>query len=307
MDMTTTCPTCGHVESVSSATCTFCGVELTLESEPVKVADAYPAHADPENVSDGRAEDARGDNVIAKAALQKPESVDDAVAHVLSADGDEEPLELVDAIDTDSAAEPLTSPQKAVPTATGAPPSPEPQAPTAEKVVLPEPVQLKADTHGKSGDETAAADGAPAPPPAGSAEKEARPLKQQRAALARAEALKQKKLAVARAVALKKKKAAMTQLPPAPANFQTRKLLKKYLGKTVGINYDNSAKIAPAELVALNSEYLTVAVSSKGLHYHFPLPTILSVIEGADGKGVPTGAANEVYDAVVKIYPLVLF
>ena len=89
--------------------------------------------------------------------------------------------------------------------------------------------------------------------------------------------------------------------------MRLQKLLKKYVGKTIGINYDNSAKIASAQLIEINNEYLTVAVESKGLHYHFPLPTVLSIIEGASDNGVPTGAANEVYDAVIKIYPLVLF
>jgi hypothetical protein len=312
MDLTTTCPTCGHVENASSTTCSFCGVELATDPEPVEAADASPADADPQNASDGKAEASDREKGHPGTTAQKPESVDEAIAHVLSAGDDEEPLDLVDVVDMDSASEAHTPPEKTTPAATAASPSAEPQPPAVEevpdeKVALPEPVQLKAGAQGQPSIVNAAPEAAIAPPAAGAAEKKAQALEKQRAALAKAEALKKKKLAVARAVALKKKKAAMAQWPPAAANLHTRKLLQKYVGKTVGINYDNSAKIAPAELTGVNSDHLTVTVTSKNLRYHFPLATVLSIIEGADGKGVPTGAANEAFDAVVKIYPLVLF
>lgn len=131
--------------------------------------------------------------------------------------------------------------------------------------------------------------------------------KQHAVALAKAEAVKKRKLALAKAAALKKKKAAMRQHPAAIANIRTQKILRQYLGKRIGINYDHSAVISPAELAAVNGEFLTVQVNDKNLHYHFPLSTILSIIEGTEGKGVPTGAQEEVFDLVVKIFPLVLF
>lgn len=314
MDLTTTCPTCGHVEDASSSTCSFCGVELALNSDPVSSDDAHSTTADESVTAENQAGELDEELLLQNKPPEKPESVDEAIAHVLSAEGEEEPLELVDAIEieTEGEGEKNPSPQEAAPEAVSETQPAEPEASdaeksTGEKIVLPEPVQLKAEATSGADGKVAAVSPVVAAAAAGAADKKAQALQKHRAALARAEALKKKKLAIARAIALKKKKAALKQMPAAPAGVRLQKLLKKYVGKTIGINYDNSAKIAPAELVHVNSEYLTVAVQSKELQYHFPLPTILSIIEGAGREGVPTGAGTEVYDAVIKIYPLVLF
>jgi hypothetical protein len=130
-------------------------------------------------------------------------------------------------------------------------------------------------------------------------------LKKQKAAQAKAEALKKKKAELAKAAALKKQKAgakaealkqqkasqaavenqskltqAAVKEPPAmrttgigkglESNLKIMGLLKKYEGKTIGINYDNSAEIKEAELVEANDEFFSVAVKDKKLQYSYP-------------------------------------
>ena len=310
MDLTTTCPTCGHVEDASASTCSFCGVELALNSEPVQAADAYPATEEGGGGADNPAEGLGGELLIQNTASEKPESVDEAIAHVLASD--DEPLELVDAIEIETEVEEKPSGPDKAPETTHPGGSPEQKAPAAdhgaeEKVVLPEPVQLTAEASDHASEQNQKPAPAESSAADGGADQKPQVLKEHRAVLARAEALKKKKMAIARAIALKKKKAALKQQSPVLTGVRMQKLLKKYVGQTIGINYDNSAKIASAELFEVNNEYLTVAVEAKKLRYHFPLPTVLSIIEGASEEGVPTGAANEVYAAVIKIYPLVLF
>ncbi len=92
-----------------------------------------------------------------------------------------------------------------------------------------------------------------------------------------------------------------------PPSTKMLKLLKKYQSQAIGINYDNSAEIREAELVEVNAEFFSVLVKDKQLYYHYPLSTILTVIEGQDGVslGAPEKAAK--FNAVIKVYPLVLF
>ena len=153
---------------------------------------------------------------------------------------------------------------------------------------------------------------------------QAEALKKQKAALARAEALKSQK-----AAALQKKKAALAQAEAAqhsnPAAVKTAvapkegmamtmeprtrmmELLKKYEGKAIGINYDNSAEIREAELVEANQEYFRISVAAQKLFYNFPLQTVLTVVEGEDGVDAGEGGQGEKFNAVIKLYPLVLF
>jgi hypothetical protein len=84
-------------------------------------------------------------------------------------------------------------------------------------------------------------------------------------------------------------------------------LLKKYEGKTIGINYDNSAEIREAELVEANDEFFSVMVTDTKLQYSYPLQTLLSLIEGEDGVETGEAQSKTKYDAVIKVYPLVLF
>jgi hypothetical protein len=153
-------------------------------------------------------------------------------------------------------------------------------------------------------------------------------LKKQKAAQARAEALKKKKARAlslkkqkinqAKAEALKKQKAAQAKAEASAGDVQVAAagqanhvkllgLLKRYKGKAIGINYENSAEIKEAELVEANEEFFSVMVKDKKIQYSYPLNTILTIVEGE--QGVETGEKDKKakFDAVIKVYPLVLF
>ena len=172
------------------------------------------------------------------------------------------------------------------------------------------------------------------------AKAKAEALKKQKAAQARVEALKKQKAAQAKAQALKKQRANQARLealkkqkedqakaegsaremeiasarilPAASKNSagnheKLLSLLKRYKGKAIGINYDNSAEIKEAELIDANEEFFSVRVKDKKLQYSYPLKTILTIVEGQEG--VETGDEDQKtkFDAVIKVYPLVLF
>ena len=164
-------------------------------------------------------------------------------------------------------------------------------------------------------------------------------LKMQKAAQAKVEALKKKKEALAKAHASKKQEAArakadalnkqkeaqakaeassqemqvastgMPQAVAASTNHHERLLglLKRYKGKAIGINYDNSSEIREAELVDANEEFFSVMVKDKKLQYSYPLKTILTIIEGQEGVETGEDDKKVKFDAVIKVYPLVLF
>jgi len=158
----------------------------------------------------------------------------------------------------------------------------------------------------------------------------ARALKKQKMILAKAAALKRKKLAQAKAQALKKQEAAQAGIETSKtdeiaaaksvtaagkpkivrrleANTKMQSLLEKYKDQAIGINYDNSAEIREAQLVEANSEFFSVFVKDKQLHYSYPLKTILTVIEGKDGVDVGDSEKRGKFNVVIKVYPLVLF
>jgi hypothetical protein len=84
-------------------------------------------------------------------------------------------------------------------------------------------------------------------------------------------------------------------------------LLRKYRGKRIGINYDNTADIREALLLKATPEYFTVAVKRGKLQFNFPLKTVLTVVEGPDGVDIGSGGKNSRFAAVIKVYPLVSF
>mgnify|MGYP001089469196 CR=1 FL=1 len=164
------------------------------------------------------------------------------------------------------------------------------------------------------------------------AQTRAEALKKQKAAQAKAEALKKKKVAQAKAMALKKQKAnwaradalkkqnkAQAQAEASAGDAQVAAvgqsnhikllgLLKRYKGKAIGINYDNSAEIKEAELVEANEEFFSVMVREKKVQYSYPLKTILTIVEGEQGVETETGQDHKKakFDAVIKVYPFVL-
>ena len=167
-------------------------------------------------------------------------------------------------------------------------------------------------------------------------------LKRQKAALAKAQAQKKQQLLLTKAAALKQKKATEAQAQAtnkkrvAPAGEETPKigdtaaasrqkgapaavahaleagsklqdLLKKYKGKAIGINYDNSVEVREALLEKANNEYFSVFVKDKKLHYSYPLKSILAIIEGREGVDSGNSKQPQKFNAVIKVYPLVLF
>ncbi len=162
------------------------------------------------------------------------------------------------------------------------------------------------------------------------AQAKAEALKKQKAAQAKAEALKKKKAAQAKALALKKQKAnkakaealkkqkaAQTKAEESAETLEVAAgqsnyvkllgLLKRYKGKAIGINYDNSAEIKEAELVDANEEFFSVMVKEKKVQYSYPLKTILTIVEGEQGVEAGEDDKKAKFDAVIKVYPLVLF
>ena len=125
-------------------------------------------------------------------------------------------------------------------------------------------------------------------------------MKKQKAAQAQAEASSQE---------IQRSSTGMPQAAAASMNHYARLLglLKRYKGKAIGINYDNSSEIRKAELVEANEEFFSVRVKDKKLQYSYPLKTILTIIEGQEGVETGEGDKKAKFDAVIKVYPLVLF
>jgi hypothetical protein len=157
------------------------------------------------------------------------------------------------------------------------------------------------------------------------AQAKAEALKKKKAALAKARASKKQEATHARADALKKQKAAQAMAEASSQEVQCASgmataaagsmnhyerllgLLKRYKGKAIGINYDNSSEIRAAELVEANEEFFSVRVKDKKLQYSYPLKTILTIVEGQEGVETGEGDKKAKFDAVIKVYPLVLF
>jgi len=151
-------------------------------------------------------------------------------------------------------------------------------------------------------------------------------LKKKRIALARAKALAKKKAALAKARALKKEiekpavsasegketqqmnAATTAAAAPRPGSGQgITGLLEKYRGQTIGVNYDNLAEIAEADLIEVNDAYFSVAIKDNKFQYSFPIKTILSIMEGEDGVEIGESEKKLKFNAVVKVLPVVLF
>lgn len=155
-------------------------------------------------------------------------------------------------------------------------------------------------------------------------------LRKRKQAQAKAQALEKHKMVQTRAEAMKKQKEAQVKAEASAQEMQMAGpevpeavlqsaaeslthhvhllgLLKRYKGKAIGINYDNSSEIKEAELVDANEEFFSVRVKAKKLQYSYPLKTILTIVEGQEG--VETGADDKQskFDAVIKVFPLVHF
>jgi hypothetical protein len=157
-----------------------------------------------------------------------------------------------------------------------------------------------------------------------------RALKKHRESQAKAKALEKQKADQALAEAMKKQKEAQAKAEASAQETQATKkealdvsqnsvgdqqnrytkllgLLKQYQGRAIGINYDNSSEIKEAELVRANDEFFSVKVKDKKLQYSYPLKTILTIVEGQDGVETGEAEPKSKFNAVIKVYPLVLF
>ena len=146
---------------------------------------------------------------------------------------------------------------------------------------------------------------------------QAKPETEDKKKAARTEVLKKQKDALAKAeastqdfqVAINGASETASQTTDAGFSNQTRllRLLKKYKGKAIGINYDNSSEIKAAELVDANEEFFSVMVKDKKLQYSYPLKNILTIVEGQEGVETGEDDQKSKFDAVIKVYPLVAF
>lgn len=162
------------------------------------------------------------------------------------------------------------------------------------------------------------------------AQAKAEALKKRKEAQAKAKAVKNQKTAQARAEALKKQKEAQDIAEASAQEMQVASsgvqeavsqksgeslnthekllgLLKRYKGKAIGINYDNSTEIKEAQLIEANEEFFSVIVKDKKLQYSYPLKSILTIIEGQEGVETGQDDKKSKFDAVIKVYPLVSF
>jgi len=160
------------------------------------------------------------------------------------------------------------------------------------------------------------------------AQAKAEALKKRKEAQAKAQSFKAQIAAKARAEVLQKQKEAQAKAEASARQIQIASdgvqetgsqttaegmkthekllgLLKRYKGKAIGINYDNSTEIKEAELIEANEEFFSVMVKDKKLQYSYPLKSILTIIEGQEG--VETGQADKKskFDAIIKVYSLV--
>ncbi len=80
-----------------------------------------------------------------------------------------------------------------------------------------------------------------------------------------------------------------------------KKLLKPYIGETVGMNYDVPTVIKTVKLLSVNDDYLSVHVEDDETVFSYPLRNILSVAENIDG--ITTGGAKNkaTFSMVIKV------
>lgn len=80
-----------------------------------------------------------------------------------------------------------------------------------------------------------------------------------------------------------------------------KKLLKPYIGESVGMNYDVPTVIKAVKLLSVNDDYLSVHVEDDETVFSYPLRNILSVAENIDG--VTTGGAKNkaTFPMVIKV------
>ncbi len=101
----------------------------------------------------------------------------------------------------------------------------------------------------------------------------------------------------------KRTESILKELPPQP-NFE--KLLQKYEGQEIGINYDDPAEIKKAQLAKVNEDHFSVLVMENELLYSYPFSNILSIVEAMAGVPVDVSGETANYPIVVRVLHLMV-
>ncbi len=101
----------------------------------------------------------------------------------------------------------------------------------------------------------------------------------------------------------KRTESILKELPPQP-NFE--KLLLKYEGQEIGINFDDPAEIKKAQLAKVNEDHFSVLVLENELLYSYPFSNILSIVEAIEGVPVDTSGETANYPIVVRVLHLMV-
>jgi hypothetical protein len=128
--------------------------------------------------------------------------------------------------------------------------------------------------------------------------KTAQKLKKEQYEKQRSEALKWQKEDLERNARSETFQVITEMLDPRPS-FQ--ELLKKYVGQTVGIDYDGPAEMKPVILAGVQEDYLSVLAIDNEQFYNYPFRNILSVSEGISGVGSKSSDESTVFSAVIKL------
>jgi ribosomal protein L40E len=80
-----------------------------------------------------------------------------------------------------------------------------------------------------------------------------------------------------------------------------KKLLKPYIGESVGMNYDVPTMIKAVKLLSVNDDYISVHVEDDETVFSYPLRNILSVAENIEG--ITTGGAKNkaTFTMIIKV------
>lgn len=80
-----------------------------------------------------------------------------------------------------------------------------------------------------------------------------------------------------------------------------KKLLKPYIGKSVGMNYDVPTVVKTVRLLSVNEDYISVHVENDETVFSYPLRNILSVAENIDGITIGGAKSKATFPMVIKV------
>ena len=80
-----------------------------------------------------------------------------------------------------------------------------------------------------------------------------------------------------------------------------KKLLKPYIGESVGMNYDVPTVIKAVKLLSVNDDYLSVHVEDDETVYSYPLRNVLSIAENIDGVAAAGAKNKATFPMVIKV------